>query len=73
MFEKIDSYDLTVWESKEGMLRVIENHNDCPFYVDVDNEYDQEFQTKEDLEAFLSEVDAEYVGMDSLQDWGIVQ
>ena len=73
MFEKKDSYDLTVWDSTDGMLRIIENHNGCPIYVDVDNEYDKEFQNNDKMEAYLQSVDAEYMGMDSPQDWGICQ
>lgn len=71
MFQKKNDYDLTVWDSSDGFLKIKENLNGCRFYVDVDNRYDKQFDSVEALESYLESVKADFVGYDSLQEWGL--
>lgn len=67
---KMNNYDLTVWETDEGIIiRIREHFTGCGYYCDVDNRYDKCFDNTTDLEAFLEKSNATYVGQDSENDW----
>ena len=66
---KLSDYDLTIWNSNEGNLRIRVNYNNCPIYINVDNKWDKEFNDVDELVKFLEKNNAELMGYESEKDW----
>lgn len=62
------SNEYQYWEGKDGEeIRVFEQTGGPnKYYLDIDNNYDMEFKTKEDLNTFLKDQKANLVGWDKL-------
>lgn len=55
--------EYTLYESKLGMVKVYEKGTG--FYLDIDNCYDKEIASEKELQKFLKENNAEFVGVDN--------
>ena len=65
----ITDYDLTVWDTTEGTVRMRENYCGANFYLDINNKYDHTCDTKDEATAYLGGINASFVGWDSENDW----
>ena len=65
----LNSLDLTVWNTDEGMVRMRENYCGESFYLDINNKYDHACNTKDEAIAYLGSINAEFNGWDSENDW----